>query len=510
MRVVLVTRGFPPDIGITPFPLTVELACGLRDLGHDVLVLTFTPGESREEVVDGIRVWRRKLDIANYPQLQSSERYFPQYIAEALDLYTASKAVIREFRPDVIETPEFYGVGLLWALERRYPFVVRCCGPLTHVIRSGIKGYFSPMDVETINALELAPVGAADGLISLCADLADRMSSWTGIPATEFSVIPVPLKPAETVFEHVPAGEGEPFPRLLYWGRVQRQKGCDILVESLPAIAEKYPNFRLSVGGKDTFEAGQLQSYSTQMKGRLQEMGLADNVEFRGFMSVEEIRREVAQTDLCLFPSRYETACYAALEAITYGGCVVAAKVGGLADHVAHGVSGWLVEPENPSALAQAVIDLSANDQLRRRLRASGPADVARRCDPLKVALHSVAVYERAIGRFAERADEPNRAFALILEGLVIGVRSGRETPPCEQAVVDTAEPASGSDSRAAMSQSALHELLCAKYSEGARAGFEQGLAEGLKVANELLPTPSFVRRIARKMRRVILRTGAN
>ncbi|HEY9871257.1 MAG TPA: glycosyltransferase family 4 protein, partial [Candidatus Obscuribacterales bacterium] len=300
-------------------------------------------------------------------------------------------------------------------------------------------------------------------------------------PRSEFCVIKSPLTPVAEVYDHEPAQPGGPFPRLFYWGRVERQKGCDLLVEALPEIAARYPNVRLVIGGAETTEHGQPEPYAAVARRRLAELGLADKVEFRGFMTVEQIRRQVAGSDLCVFPSRYETACYAALEAITYGGCVVATTVGGLPEYVAHGVSGWLVEPESPPAIAEAVVRLAGDEQLRRQLRRTARPDVIARCDPLVAARESAAVYEKAIAAFAKRACAPNRAYRQIIAGLLAGMRSSGDPH--------------------------FHELLCAKYSEGAAAGYQQGYEQGLQeglCATRNAGTFSLLRRLARAVRGII------
>ncbi|HEY9867676.1 MAG TPA: glycosyltransferase, partial [Candidatus Obscuribacterales bacterium] len=178
MRIVLVTRAFPPDTGEAPFPASYELARGLKACGHELLVLTFTDGESREETVDGIRVWRQKFDFQHYRSMQLPLAS-AHCLAQALDLYTATESLVGDFHPDVIESQEFNGLGLFWALERKYPFVVRCYGPLSHLLKGSLVGSFPPVDAELVNIMEIAPIGEADGLITICQDMAARMSDWS-------------------------------------------------------------------------------------------------------------------------------------------------------------------------------------------------------------------------------------------------------------------------------------------------------------------------------------------
>jgi glycosyltransferase involved in cell wall biosynthesis len=77
--------------------------------------------------------------------------------------------------------------------------------------------------------------------------------------------------------------------------------------------------------------------------------------------------------DVFVLASRHEGSPLALLEAMATGVPVVATRVSGLAEVVRHGTTGVLVEPEQPQALADAVINLLADAHLRRSL-----ADAAR------------------------------------------------------------------------------------------------------------------------------------
>lgn len=480
MRVAIVTISFPPDNKTSPFPASYELAKALVRAGHEVQVLTFTEGETRTDTYENIRVYRHKFDFDNFPAMRFPVAMaFPNCLPHALDLFNGSRKILEEFKPDVIESQEFNGLGLFFALERKYPFVIRVYGPLAHLLRTGTIGKFIPIDVEIVHSLEIAAVGTADGRITLCKDMAQQMANWAGISLADFTVLPTAISPTESTYVFESAARGSAFPRLMYWGRIQRQKGVDLLVEALPAVLAKYPNFQLTVSGQETHEAGEAEPYAIVMRRRLEELGLTDHVEFAGFLSVGDIQKQVSKTDICIFPSRYETACYAAIEAAMYGGCVLATKVGGLPDHIEHGTSGYLIAPESPAALAEGIIKLSEDDQLRADLRQGARADVIARCDPDTNAAKSIEVYKRAIERFGSGGQQSNPAFSNIVQSLLRGMQA---TPLDDR----------------------IYDMLCEKYSEGARAGFDQGFSEGMKTAQTTSHGKrSLVRRIAGKVIRM-------
>jgi L-malate glycosyltransferase len=83
--------------------------------------------------------------------------------------------------------------------------------------------------------------------------------------------------------------------------------------------------------------------------------GIEEDVCFWGLQ--HNVASLIAQSDLLLMPSRYESFCLAALEAMACGVPVVASNVGGLAEVVVHGKTGILFPLGDPSS----AIDLSVN-----------------------------------------------------------------------------------------------------------------------------------------------------
>jgi glycosyltransferase involved in cell wall biosynthesis len=99
----------------------------------------------------------------------------------------------------------------------------------------------------------------------------------------------------------------------------------------------------------------------------------------------------MAAADLVVVPSRFEGFGLTALEAMALGRPVVATTAGGLPEVIEHGVSGWLVAPAEPQALAAAISSLLDNAALRTSLGSAAkerandhfalPAIARRLCD---------------------------------------------------------------------------------------------------------------------------------
>lgn len=144
-------------------------------------------------------------------------------------------------------------------------------------------------------------------------------------------------------------------PVILTFARLTPRKGQDMVIRGLPRILERHPGVRYMVaGGGD--DASRLQALA-------REVGVAEAVVFTG--SVDEADK-LALLDLCevyVLPSREEAQRVeglgiALLEAAARGKPLVAGRHGGVPEVVEDGANGWLVDPHDPAAVADAVLRL--------------------------------------------------------------------------------------------------------------------------------------------------------
>ena len=168
------------------------------------------------------------------------------------------------------------------------------------------------------------------------------------LPATRatrviYNGVAGPASPEPTTFD------GRRPLRLLMLGRLSRIKGQEILVEALTRLGDRLqPTVRI-VG--DAFEdATRAQRLGDLIAAR----GLSDSVELLRFAPDPSAHYRWA--DVVVVPSRLpESLGRVAIEAMAFGRPPVASAIGGLGEVVADGETGWLVEPDSPDALAEAL-----------------------------------------------------------------------------------------------------------------------------------------------------------
>lgn len=141
---------------------------------------------------------------------------------------------------------------------------------------------------------------------------------------------------------------------VLFCARIVWEKGLRTLVEALRRMKEADQTFRCVVAG-DGAQAGWLRKR------------LTDAV-FTGYLDHDDLACVYASSDLFVYPSTTDTFGNVTLEAMASGLPVVGARAPGTRTLVEHGESGILVAPDDPGELADATLELLADDARRRRL----------------------------------------------------------------------------------------------------------------------------------------------
>ncbi|WP_052091307.1 glycosyltransferase family 4 protein [Modestobacter caceresii] len=170
-------------------------------------------------------------------------------------------------------------------------------------------------------------------------------------------------------------------------GRLLAQKGQRYLVAALPALAARFPRLEVVIVG-DGHLSGDLARQAA-------ELGVAGSLHLLGHRS--DARMLLDAADVFALPSRQEGLPLAALEAMDAGLPVVATDVIGTAEVVAHGVTGTLVPPQDPPALARALGDLLADPELRRRYARAGRRRYVEQFTARRMAEETLGVYEQVL-----------------------------------------------------------------------------------------------------------------
>lgn len=193
--------------------------------------------------------------------------------------------------------------------------------------------------------LQLRALRRSDAVVAVSAPLVDRLAA-AGVPRERIwlcrnagaTVEPLPRADARA---RLGLGAGGPA-RIGWIGRLSREKGADVLLEAMPALADR--DVALSIIGDGPERAA--------LEARVAERGLTERVRWHG--PVPNAAAHLGAFDVVVLSSRTEGTPMVLLEAMAAGVPVVATRVGGVPDVVSD-AEALLVESEDPGALAAAI-----------------------------------------------------------------------------------------------------------------------------------------------------------
>ncbi|MGH7717711.1 MAG: glycosyltransferase family 4 protein [Gemmatimonadaceae bacterium] len=325
-RVLFWSDAFWPNIGGVEV-LGARLVTALRARGHEIIVVTRRdvldlPAESCYE---GVSV--RRFEFLQVAQSRDAFRW--------IEMRRQIARLKREFAPDVVhvyhaafdtvlhlETLDAHPAATLSTVHGALP---------DHVVTPGSMLRRLLGDSAWVTACSVA---ALDRVRAQAPEIVDRSSVIVN------ALEPAPHEPAPIPFSP---------PCLLCVGRVMTdEKGFDLAISALEQLAPRHPELRLTIaGGGDALPA---------LEAHARAVGIADRVDFLGWVNPGQIPSLMASATVVLMPSRIEEGFgLALLQAAQLGRPVIATRTGGLPEVVLDGETGLLVEPENPGAIARAI-----------------------------------------------------------------------------------------------------------------------------------------------------------
>lgn len=202
----------------------------------------------------------------------------------------------------------------------------------------------------------------------------------------------------------------EPLPRymdgklnILFVGRLEKRKGFRYLLRAFAYVKAAFPQARLLVvGAFDKDDKAPFVRYARRHRLR--------DVKFIGRVPAEEIPRYYRTAHVFCAPSTgFESFGIVLLEAMAAGVPIAASDIPGYRCVLTHGQEGLLVEPENERALAEAIIRLLRDSDLRQWMGQQGQAK-ARQYAWEKIAKRVLEYYEELLARRRTDAREQDRA----------------------------------------------------------------------------------------------------
>jgi glycosyltransferase involved in cell wall biosynthesis len=362
----------------------------LRARGYDPLVVFGSTDAHEGSLEDLVTAGsRRAVKIADL-------RRPPSPVRDVRALWRLARLVHRE-RPDVVHT-HTAKAGTLGRLAATAYNLTRGRGRpclVVHTFHGHVfDGYFGPLGSAAVRLTEGAMARLTDCVIAVSdrqrAEIVDR---YRTAPAAKVETIEIgtDLDPLLTLGEETSLRAELGFaPSDVVFGFVGRFvpiKNVSMLVRAFAGAAASAPRARLMLVGD-----GELRDDAERL---VSGFGLAGRVRFTGWR--RDIKAIYGALDVGVLASRSEGTPLALIEAMAAGKPVIATRVGGVADVVADGRTGLLVEDDDEAGLAAAMTRLAEDPGLRCRMGQEARRQIASRfaLEPLTTRL--IALYERKL-----------------------------------------------------------------------------------------------------------------
>lgn len=358
MKILITTDSYYPNVnGASIFGQ--RLARGLRDRGHEVLVIApGTSAKSRYFEVDGIRVFGvRSVPAFIYKDMRvvvpvdvdritmKAIKMFQPEVVHAQGHFPVSRSVIRNAKSCGIPV-----VGTNHFMPENLTHYAHLPAPMDALLRQRLwrkfRGVFENIDVVTTPTARAASYMDGNGF-----DGTIRVIS-NGIELTRFN----PGR-AEAGFKERYGLPDEPL--LLYVGRLDREKNLDVVLRALSQVPDEVPvHFAMAGSG----------ALREQLQENAEALGVRHRVTFLGFVPDEDLPALYCAADAFVLAGTAELQSIATMEAMASGLPVLAADAVALPELVHHGRNGYLFTPGDSVMLAEQLTDLFSDAGLRRRM----------------------------------------------------------------------------------------------------------------------------------------------
>jgi colanic acid/amylovoran biosynthesis glycosyltransferase len=147
--------------------------------------------------------------------------------------------------------------------------------------------------------------------------------------------------------------------RIFCAARLSPEKGHAFLIRAMKLLVDQGHQLELRLAGDGPRKE--------QLTNLANELGISDRIRFLGFLTEDEVIRELQDADLFVLPSFVEGLPVSAMEAMAIGVPVIATNIAGTSELIEDGRAGLLVRPSDSVALADAVVRMIKNHDFRLR-----------------------------------------------------------------------------------------------------------------------------------------------
>ncbi|WP_112262020.1 glycosyltransferase family 4 protein [Lentzea terrae] len=398
MRVLMLSWEYPPVVVGGLGRHVHALATQLAAQGHDVVVLCRQPSGTdaiTHPTVDVVSEGVRLVRVAEDPAHFVFEKDLVAWTLAMGHAMVRAGLALGSWRPDVVHAHDWLVSHPAIALAEAFgvPLVATI-----HATEAGRhSGWLSHPLNQQVHSVEWWLANRADSLITCSSAMRREVAHLFDVDTDVVSVLHNGIEPGgwkvrakdvgDARREYSPHGD----PLLLFFGRIEWEKGIQDLIAALPRIRRHHRGTRVVVAG-DGSQTEWLQEQARKHR-------VLRAVEFVGHLSDRSLAALLTAANAVVLPSRYEPFGIVALEAAAAGTPLVASTAGGLGEVVLDGVTGLSFAPGDVDGLTRAVRTVLSDPSSAAARARAAKARLATDFNWATIASDTASVYASAVVR---------------------------------------------------------------------------------------------------------------
>jgi glycogen(starch) synthase len=383
VRIAWLISLYPPYIVGGNEMLARDVVQALLARGHDVHVLT---AQGREfDTIPYIH------QVFNYHLEDKSAIFLGGRALTAANIakhhifdlrsYNAVRRTVEQLQPDLIVVDNLYmasAAPLLAVRNAHRPVIAQVADKWLRYLLWDLSRLLHPVKRWQRQVLQTyvrwaQPVlqrrGKPDAIVAI-SDFIKGQYVQAGFPSDRISVAYLGVDTELYRPRQKPHANGD-FLEVVFAGQLWEGKGPQVLADALGRLRQEEPDLelRLRIIGEGT------EAFKQYLHQEIETHGMADRTILDGFVPLPVLAERLRNADIFVFPSTWdEPFSITLIAAMASGAAVIATKTGGTPEALADGAQGLLVPPNDPGALAGAVLRLARSPELRNTLAQSAMA----------------------------------------------------------------------------------------------------------------------------------------
>lgn len=320
------------------------------------------------------------------------------WVRARIRLYWLIRSWVLARECELVECPDCYGWIAGWP-KLPVPLVLRAHGSLTYYAHE-LQQRLNP----TGHHLEVWAYRRSDAWVAVSQHAGNVTRKLFHLKSGPNAVLYNPIDAPRAV----PTFETRHLGKVVFTGTLTTKKGVIPLFKAWPMVKERYPRVELHMYGKD---GGAAESGDTMQNYLLKLLPdrLHASVNFHGNVPRAELLQALCTARAAVFPSYTETFGLGPVEAMACACPTIYTKLTCGPEIVENGVDGLLIDPDQPSEIADAILAIMLDNMLARRLSVAGRARALRCYTLAHLVPANEAFFAALINSFHQQESQPEK-----------------------------------------------------------------------------------------------------